>query len=106
MKIGYLTAFISPPSLAPALFSLWPANKETSDCEQQFNCPQGVSFDRQESPSTSRDRHRARGMERHSASRAQRVLATDLHSLDDRPLADIGLDRGQIDLFVSGRNRS
>jgi uncharacterized protein YjiS (DUF1127 family) len=38
-------------------------------------------------------------------SRAQRVLATHLHSLDDRTLADIGLNRGQIDLFVSGRIR-
>jgi uncharacterized protein YjiS (DUF1127 family) len=39
-------------------------------------------------------------------SRAQRALAAHLHSLDDRTLADIGLNRGQIDLFVSGRNRS
>ena len=37
--------------------------------------------------------------------RAQRALATQLHSLDDRTLADIGLDRGQINSVVFCRNR-
>jgi hypothetical protein len=66
MKIGYLTALVSP-NLIPALYSLWPAYKETSDHEQQFNCPQGGSFDRQKPPPTSRDRRCAEGVERHFA---------------------------------------
>ena len=40
-----------------------------------------------------------------SAYQARRETASKLHSLENRALADIGLNRGQIDLALFGRVR-
>ena len=117
MKIGYLSAFVSLTTLEPVRLFSWTAMRRATRAPHQdqavASSPKQINHEQREAdalPAKRSFRTRAIDMARRlwnapSAYQARRETASMLHSLDNRALADIGLNRGQIDLALFGRVR-